>query len=297
MAAFVLTAVFAFGQHGHGVGHRQHGSKPYESNLRFSHAAHVAKGMVCEQCHHFVPDAARPGRDLQVRQVHDACVRCHRRELTSRLGRGSALKLSPDASGWVPLPNTSNAAALASMAAAAERSRHPEGDCGLCHLDHPPGPAVRTRERLRDGLAFTHRSHSAHKVNCLDCHATVPDWDNLEGSRVDRAMERCLRCHDNVTARKNCRVCHPTTIPRPADHPREFVRKHGTAWRSQPGRCRMCHEDSSCVDCHSRRPRDHTVGFIRRRHGITAQANPDKCAACHGPPPGDVCGRCHHDRR
>lgn len=286
------------------------GSEPWRSNLRFSHRMHVLQGMVCEQCHRFAFNDDDRRRDRVVPRAHDACVACHRRQIGAAAAGPGTVPTGPEPGrsrlathphGWLPLPAADGEAAeigggwrVASGSRAGPVRGVRPGECGLCHLDQPPGPTVRRRVRVREEVNFSHAAHGG-KIVCLDCHGAVPAWDNLEGSAVEVTMASCLRCHDNLQARRQCQTCHPVPL-RPADHPRGFERKHGTAWRMHPGRCHLCHEDSYCLDCHSRRPRSHTVGFIRRRHGLNARTDPDRCAACHGERPGDVCGRCHADR-
>lgn len=141
------------------------------------------------------------------------------------------------------------------------------------------------------GAVFPHDKHS--KEDCLACHPKVTDWENLDGTMQDTSMKGCLSCHNGLKAKKNCTMCHQKT-PRPKDHTRNYERKHGIAYRSDPQSCRACHEDSSCLACHATRPRDHTLAWVSRRHGFSALSNPDRCAACHGDK--NVCRRCHPNR-
>jgi len=160
-------------------------------------------------------------------------------------------------------------------------------DCALCHLEKP-GLTKRTRMRLKDGVAFAHEKHKS--ADCLDCHPKINDWETLDGTMQDTSMESCLICHNGVKAKKKCGLCH-AEVPHPKDHTRNYEKKHGIAYRSDPLKCRMCHEDSSCVECHAQKPRDHSLAWVSRGHGFTAKSNPDKCAACHQTR--DICLRCH----
>ena len=162
-----------------------------------------------------------------------------------------------------------------------------KSDCGLCHLEKP-GETMRQRQRLATGFFFSHKRHE--KVECSRCHPGITVWETLDGHMIKAKMADCLVCHNGKDAVKNCLVCHKPT-PRPADHTRNYEKKHGMAYRTDPQRCRMCHEDSSCLDCHSRKPKDHTLAWVRYRHGLAAKTNPQKCQACHSDP--WVCRRCH----
>ncbi|MBU1109110.1 MAG: hypothetical protein KKB51_20705 [Candidatus Riflebacteria bacterium] len=165
-----------------------------------------------------------------------------------------------------------------------------KADCGLCHLEKPAN-TERARQRLKKEFKFNHKKHE--KFECSRCHPGITNWENLDGHYIEGRMENCLECHKGQETPKNCVMCHNPT-PRPADHTRNYEKKHGMAYRFDPNGCSMCHEDSSCLDCHSRKPRDHTLAWVKRRHGISAQTNPQKCQACHSDP--YVCKRCHDNR-
>lgn len=84
-----------------------------------------------------------------------------------------------------------------------------------------------------------------------------PRWahDQRADGRLPGLSQR-QRCPEN------CVMCHNQT-PYPADHTGNYEKKHGLAYRSDPQRCRMCHEDSSCVECHSRKPKTIPLpGFV-----------------------------------
>lgn len=243
------------------------------ANMRFSHASHYQQNISCETCH---TQSAK--KDLK----------------------------APD--GWVPLrpsrvsggkPDSKtieevNASGTGSFARPAEKvcmachsSARRKNDCGLCHLGKPM-KTERDRARIKSGTLFPHEKHSKH--DCMDCHPKIGEWDNLDGKQQDTSMEGCVACHNGVMAKKACTLCHAKT-PWPKDHTRNYERKHGISYRSDPQSCKMCHEDSSCVACHAQRPRDHTLAWISRRHGFTAKSNPDKCDACHSNK--EICLRCH----
>ncbi len=166
-----------------------------------------------------------------------------------------------------------------------------KSECALCHLEKP-GETLRNRKRLKKGFVFSHKKHE--QFDCARCHHGVTDWENLDGHKITSQMEDCLVCHTGDQVKKDCVMCHNPT-PRPVDHTRNYEMKHGVAYRSDPRHCQMCHEESSCIDCHSRKPRNHTLAWVKHRHGIAARTNPQKCQACHSDP--WVCARCHNDGR
>ncbi|HEY9069956.1 MAG TPA: hypothetical protein VIV61_06840 [Candidatus Ozemobacteraceae bacterium] len=254
---------------------------PTKASLRFSHKTHGEQRIRCERCHRVVEGAALPD------------------DVPSGFAPLRPSRIVPGA----PPPAVASPPAIPEPAADSPTfGRPPEkvcltchfaarqkSDCGLCHLGKP-ARTERDRERIGHGVTFSHTAHAAH--DCIACHPLVEGWDSLDGSHCSTTMESCLVCHDGLRAKKNCTMCHSPT-PRPADHVRNFERKHGTAYRTDPDRCRLCHTESSCVACHSRRPSDHTLAWVSRRHGLSAQTNPDKCAACHSDK--SVCRRCHPD--
>lgn len=166
-----------------------------------------------------------------------------------------------------------------------------KADCALCHLE-TPGETQRERKRLGKNFVFSHQKHE--NFECAKCHLAITNWENLDGHKIKSNMEDCLECHTGAEVPKNCVMCHNPT-PRPLDHTRNYEKKHGVAYRADPQHCNMCHEESSCIDCHSRKPRNHTLAWVKHRHGLAAKTNPQKCQACHSDP--WVCARCHNDGR
>jgi len=93
------------------------------------------------------------------------------------------------------------------------------------------------------------------------------------------------------------------------DHTRAFAESTHKFDAYQGGRmCSMCHEQSSCNDCHvlsselkpsARRPGDtYRVaphrGDYRTRHQIDGRLDPASCFRCHGNPRASAsCGVCH----
>lgn len=244
-----------------------------EANLRFSHKTHALNNVDCIQCH------------------FDNRTNTQQEESTK----------IPE--GWKPLRQTPAVASKpyamqsgfeGTFGRPAEKTclqchygSREQSDCALCHYE-TPGPTTRTRKRLDDLFVFSHEVHE--NFDCTKCHKGITNWKHLDGHYIQGKMKDCLECHDHIKAPQNCLMCHSPT-PRPADHTRSFRERHGTPYRANPQSCYTCHETSSCMDCHSRKPRSHTLSWVRHRHGISAQTNPQRCQACHS----DrwVCQRCH----
>ena len=266
--AIVLLWCFSFAWFVWGAGYKT------QANLRFSHKTHEKNSVNCAVCHvnreattsesPAVPPGWQPLRQTPIVASDTGGVFAHKHDIDDTFGRPG------------------EARCLECHFKTREKS-----DCGLCHLEKP-GETLRARNRLAANFNFSHKKHE--KYDCALCHPGITDWEHLDGHKINGRMKDCLVCHNGKDAPKNCVMCHNPT-PRPADHTHNYEKKHGMAYRSDPQRCRMCHEDSSCIQCHSQKPRDHTLAWVRYRHGIAAKTNPQKCQACHSDP--WVCKRCH----
>ena len=248
-----------------------------QANLRFSHKTHDKNSVSCATCHVdrevSAPESA-PGMPAGWQPL--------RRTPIVDSAAGSVLSQKPEVDDTFGRPGEKRCLEC-------HFKTREKADCGLCHLEKP-GHTERERHRLKDVFKFSHQKHA--QFECSRCHQGITNWENLDGHYIAGRMTDCLECHDGLNTPKNCVMCHSPT-PRPEDHTRNYEKKHGMAYRSDPRRCSMCHEDSSCLDCHSRKPRDHTLAWVKRRHGLAAQTNPQKCQACHADK--QVCRRCHEN--
>ncbi|MBF0408980.1 MAG: hypothetical protein HQM10_16655 [Candidatus Riflebacteria bacterium] len=247
-----------------------------KSNLRFSHKTHADAKIKCELCH---SDGSQKDSGWEVLKP-------------SRLNSLPQITFEePDVASSASSVASATAGTFGRPAESLCLSCHfkerKKSDCGLCHLGNPT-KTYRERNRITLKPGFSHSRHK--KADCLECHSDAEKWDSLDECNVNTFMTSCLKCHDGIKAKNACKLCH-SPVPRPSDHGRNYERKHGTAYRVDPKSCRTCHEDSSCLSCHSRRPKDHTPAWVARRHGISAQSNPMKCEVCH--PNNEVCSRCH----
>ena len=229
------------------------------ARITFSHKLHLDGGVPCLKCHGGVVDAALATREhLPAMAIcldcHDGarapaeCATCHLQ------GEGGLLqtfasqadrleprgRFRPDNHRAVLWPTShANAARLA-----------PES-CSACHA-----PSA-----------------------CLDCHdAKRPpdglhpgDWIMTHGLEAGRRSLDCRACHDETSF---CQDCHSQaavtqgSFPGITGDPPGQERFHPVGWRGELGEiagpehhshtarrsletCNACHEQSSCLDCHS----------------------------------------------
>ena len=183
--------------------------------------------------------------------------------------------------------------------------------CMLCHedFDQEAVPEARAAAFFEDGkylvsrvneldleVSFSHLDHVTDEEGCMDCHAAVVEGDEVQ-PWMAVTMGQCVDCHAEMGQPTQCDSCHqeisPTVAPR--SHEGAWDQFHGLATRNGSDltmdRCDMCHEESTCVTCHSEEmPSNHNNFWRRRAHGLTARMDRENCAACHGP---DYCDRCH----
>lgn len=255
-------------------------SAPESASLRFSHRSHHQHRVTCATCHPVVPAIPAPRVELPAGWQPLVPSRIIHPDKAAANSSGNIGEEPPAISQTFARPPEE-------VCLRCHFKQRAKSDCGLCHLDRP-APTQRRRHRILPAAQFPHDRHM--KEDCLHCHPHITDWETLDGKMQDTSMAGCLKCHNGVKTSKTCTLCHNPT-PRPRDHVRNFSAKHGIPYRADPHRCRMCHEDSSCVACHSRRPRNHTLAWVARRHGISARTQPDNCRACHESK--SVCRRCH----
>lgn len=263
--------------------------------LKFGHGPHLARGIPCARCHAGVEDA-----DLATR-AHlpsmASCLGCHDgREAPARCatchpsGPDGQLVIDLPGGRLVPTGRTGGAdhrgdvARTHGPAAAADRDAclacHSEPECARCHAAGALPPEIHTADFLRTHPAAARRDDppcgTCHRLQtfCVDCHlrsglgtepgrpgvfpgrdgraATFhpPGWTDYQGGAPGAG-------HHAYEARRNLRVCVG------------------------------CHEESTCIRCHSAgatarlRASPHPPGF-RRHCGAARAANDRGCLKCHG---------------
>lgn len=185
----------------------------FADGIRMSHRTCVGRAAACTDCHSDVAHG-RIGADRAVSM--DRCSRCH------------------------------------------DGTTAPK-DCDSCHYGEP------TRRDALNAWAVTHgrNRHQTHGMgdlrtcaichqpeDCGSCHLPVPHgsaWPTRHGDvAVDKGRDACLACH----VRELCDACHGIEMPHPAgwlpDHPKEV------AQTDVDRRCKNCHAESDCRDCHVR---------------------------------------------
>ena len=136
--------------------------------------------------------------------------------------------------------------------------------------------------RLGTALVFDHAAHPAD-VTCERCH---PHAESIERISVfaDLQMSVCMDCHEEKNGPLQCSICHGSgVIPPPSDHAQDFRRRHGVAAALEDRRCRMCHEQRYCQDCHegvNLQGDIHPLNF-RQTHTFDAQGKEEDCLVCH----------------
>jgi hypothetical protein len=189
--------------------------------------------------------------------------------------------------------------------------------CDVCHseidatqpaekrietLFHGDEFAAAHAAKLADELVFSHRLHASGKQACNACHRGIEhSADVLALPRV--RMDDCTHCHAEraVAGAESCAQCHRAVRREwaPRNHDANWIRAHGLVARERSQvsaeRCALCHEESSCDQCHRvQAPENHTPYWHERAHGLVAMSDRQNCAACHEP---ESCERCHAQSR
>ncbi len=149
-------------------------------------------------------------------------------------------------------------------------------------------------------LIVPHERHFVElETPCNTCHSRVAHGYDLRGEFTTRpSMERCLRCHDDEKAPRECKRCH-TEKPIPDNHKvAGWFEGHGELDIGQGGEvdCGECHGWvlDFCRECHEEsRPSTH-VGEEQWRslHRDRALLKPKTCLICHDR---TYCLRCHDE--
>ncbi|MBU1710489.1 MAG: cytochrome C [Proteobacteria bacterium] len=109
----------------------------------------------------------------------------------------------------------------------------------------------------------------------------------------------CTKCHDPIGEQ---------IVFKQFDHTAYFAENHRQVAYQQSQVCFLCHQESSCNDCHGVRVelkpslKNQTDNFRRTphrgdyisRHRIDGRTDPSSCYRCHGnPKTSESCVRCH----
>jgi len=123
-------------------------------------------------------------------------------------------------------------------------------ECGTCHQDPDNPVAFVSPERE---ILFNHTVHlETQGLECAACHQGYNEIDYAaQSAHPFPYMADCMKCHDGVTAKEDCQLCHSRVESLlPVSHTPDWKRLHGTSVRSGDMSCRMCHDDTYCQECH-----------------------------------------------
>lgn len=257
--------------------------------LRFSHAQHLRRDLVCQSCHPQALTSTSARDNLLPRE--EACRNCHPID---------------HAEPW-------------------KKTAGPPAACAACHLGAPstptaelsaPGPqlesAIARVELPEPFLKFNHQLHAQRQISCARCHGDLSQVDLATRAQLPR-MALCLSCHTEGLSRSRqagrarngasarCAACHvmapdgtvqvqlPTGVLVPSgtlrgdDHGLEFRQQHRSIALSDEEYCASCHRRDFCQRCHNGivKPLDYHGGDFISRHGLEARRNQLDCSACH----------------
>jgi hypothetical protein len=261
------------------------------AKISFSHKRHLDLGVPCLECHKGVPEAALATREHL--PAMSTCLKCHNgakapSECTTCHLQGEGGLLLTDVEGGSML--------------------QPRGRFRPDNHLHPDW------QRAHSGAArlAPESCDSCHSPSvCLDCHdGKKPreelhpgDWIMNHGLEAGRRGLQCQACHDKTAF---CVDCHeqaavtPANFPGLSGDPQGASRFHPVGWRGELGEiagpehhshvarrsletCDACHEQSSCLECHSfinPHPRSWADPAQDWRFG---QGEGRMCTNCHRP--------------
>ncbi|HET6414941.1 MAG TPA: hypothetical protein VFG22_01500 [Polyangiales bacterium] len=181
-------------------------------------------------------------------------------------------------------------------------------------------------EQEDEDHAFEHRAHLVEGINCLKCHAGIPEAGETGPLHFPSTAD-CVECHQEPHNTNTCSDCHGRARNRQAaEMARKHLRfSHAVHQEEGAGDCVRCHvnvttssdyvrvKHPTCFSCHAHkgqwdtrdcggchvdlpgemtRPESHVIhdGNFLREHGVEANAQGDLCTACHTQ---RQCAACH----
>ncbi len=235
--------------------------------LNFNHALHLKAGrMRCSSCHSAKSTSRKSGEVLLVGKK--SCISCH-----------------PEAE--VP----------PGFGAAGKRDTT---TCLKCHTSFYPTGFPEKSLYPKPRITFSHELHRKQSVSCETCHAGVEKSTRLGEPHLPR-MAQCRSCHTNRKVSVRCTTCHerrtsrllrtdfpegklvPSNTLGLLNHSASFEKNHAAAARSHREECRMCHTDSTCLNCHGGVKRVMSIhpGNYRLNHAADARRQQTRCQSCH----------------
>ena len=194
-------------------------------------------------------------------------------------------------------------------------------ECSTCHLNDNYEPLIQKKSEL----IYNHKIHNLQGMKCIDCHKGLDKVDySFESTEVNASMEICAACHNEVQIASNaCESCHIATENLlPQNHRNvDYTRSHKFLAWEQDANCMMCHDNTTCQDCHvsttgiteANVPDDFYSPYMpsnsidgakqqvllkvhgdfnyRYSHGIDAKGKTTECQSCHQVE--TFCANCH----
>ena len=197
-----------------------------------------------------------------------------------------------------------------------------EKNCKTCHYEDVNEALIQQKP---DNIYFNHSLHvGKNKIKCQTCHKGISEVDYaFKAKQTNPMMEDCYSCHNNKSvATSNCESCHVSTVNLiPVSHRvPSWKTNHKFAANSLNANCVMCHDNSSCQECHvatnmitennsknnfykpyspsnfvdgtkqQQITRVHELGY-RFTHGMDAKGKTAECQTCHEVD--TFCASCH----
>ena len=278
-------------------------------NLRFNHAAHLAKNIGCQQCHGAVQNLELATRDQLPRMR--GCFRCHQMPEPARgEARGTC--------------QTCHLTERGGML----RTRFASGSMvpprWLHGADHGPGWLHRHKTVAGANSQLCASCHS--EKECMACHdgrvrprkVHPGDWLSMHPIAARQSAPNCTSCHRTQSFCVSCHQRAGVTMSGPYGNFAERGRFHPPkstwtdpprgaghhAWEAQRNitACVSCHVERDCATCHATASvggrgtgpggglgsgfgqgvNPHPAGF-RHRCGRALRQNARPCLVCHDP--------------
>ena len=159
--------------------------------------------------------------------------------------------------------------------------------CELCHVEID---AEKTPERqvealfeeelfraahvatLDEEVVFSHLVHTQAVEDCGTCHTGIETNERV-GAALTVNMAACTACHSDQAVANECATCHTRLDleTQPANHFLNWDARHGKVVRAHSeltrDNCAMCHQESTCTECHMLEPpANHSNTWRRKTH-------------------------------
>ena len=125
-------------------------------------------------------------------------------------------------------------------------------ECAYCHTTADEIQPIENKERE---FTFSHEKHAADKnIPCETCHNGMDSVTYATEENMP-TMAMCITCHSKENVSTNCETCHNDFVNLLPDNHRSanFRKEHKGLARigMLDVQCSVCHNETSCQDCHS----------------------------------------------